>query len=91
MMVEVVGPDKIHAVDCDVFAPCALGAVINDDTIPQLKCSIVCGSANNTVWSGETATAVSMRRCRTVGSWMVTGFCAEKIPPTAAPSRVWKV
>lgn len=45
--VEVVAPDAIHAVACDVFAPCALGAVLNDETIPQLRCSIVAGSANN--------------------------------------------
>jgi leucine dehydrogenase len=45
--VEVVGIDAIYGVECDVFAPCALGAVINDETIPQLKCGIVAGSANN--------------------------------------------
>lgn len=45
--VEGVGIDAIYDVDCDVFAPCALGAVINDDTIPRLKASIVCGPANN--------------------------------------------
>ncbi len=44
---EVVEPDEIFGVDCDIFAPSALGAVINDETIPQLKCDIVCGSANN--------------------------------------------
>ncbi len=45
--VEVVAPERIYSVPCDVFAPCALGAVINDETIPQLKTNIVCGSANN--------------------------------------------
>ena len=45
--VEIVAPDSIYDVDADVFAPCALGAVINDDTIPRLKCSIVAGSTNN--------------------------------------------
>jgi leucine dehydrogenase len=45
--VEVVDVDKIYDVPCDVFAPCALGAVINDKTVPRLKCSIVAGSANN--------------------------------------------
>jgi leucine dehydrogenase len=45
--VETVAPDKIYGVECDVFAPCAMGAIINDDTIPQLKCAIVAGSANN--------------------------------------------
>ena len=44
---QVVHPDEIYAVDCDVFSPCALGASINDDTIPQLKCSIIVGAANN--------------------------------------------
>ncbi len=44
---EVVAPDQIYAVDCDVFAPCALGAILNARTIPQLKCKIVAGSANN--------------------------------------------
>jgi leucine dehydrogenase len=42
-----VGVDTIHAVEADVFAPCALGAVVNDQTLPQLKVRIVAGSANN--------------------------------------------
>jgi leucine dehydrogenase len=45
--VEVVSPEEIFDVDCDVFAPCALGAVLNDRTIPRLRCSIVAGGANN--------------------------------------------
>ncbi len=43
----VVAPDEIFGLDVDVFAPCALGAVLNDSTIPQLKASIVAGAANN--------------------------------------------
>ncbi len=39
--------DTIAAVSCDVFAPCALGAGLNDDTIPQLTAGIVAGAANN--------------------------------------------
>src|SRR5438128_5742716 len=42
-----VGPDEIYAAEADVFAPCALGAIINDRTIPLLKCEIVAGAANN--------------------------------------------
>jgi leucine dehydrogenase len=45
--VDTVEPDKAHAADCDIFAPCAMGAVIRDDTIPELKCAIVAGAANN--------------------------------------------
>lgn len=40
-------PDAIYDADCDVYAPCALGGILNDDTIPRLKASIVAGSANN--------------------------------------------
>jgi leucine dehydrogenase len=45
--VQTVPPDQIYAVECDVFAPCAMGGIINDDTIPKLRCSVVAGSANN--------------------------------------------
>lgn len=45
--VEYVAPEKIFGMDVDVFCPCALGAVLNDDTIPQIKAGIVAGSANN--------------------------------------------
>lgn len=42
-----VGPDEIYGVECDIYAPCALGATVNDETIPQLKCRIIAGAANN--------------------------------------------
>ena len=42
-----VALDAIYGVDCDIYAPCALGATVNDKTIPQLKCKIICGGANN--------------------------------------------
>ena len=45
--VETAPADRIHAVECDVFAPCALGGIINDKTIPELRCAVVAGSANN--------------------------------------------
>jgi leucine dehydrogenase len=44
---KAVKPEEIFGVDCDIFAPCALGAIINDETIPQLKCRVVAGAANN--------------------------------------------
>lgn len=43
----VVAPEEIFGLDVDVFAPCALGAVLNDQTIPQLKARIVAGASNN--------------------------------------------
>ena len=45
--VAVVNPDDIYDANCDIFAPCALGGVINADTIGRLRCRIVAGGANN--------------------------------------------
>lgn len=44
---EAVAPEKIYSVDCDIFSPNALGAIINDETIPQFKCRVIAGAANN--------------------------------------------
>ncbi|MBI2847827.1 MAG: Glu/Leu/Phe/Val dehydrogenase [Chloroflexi bacterium] len=44
---SVVAADEIYGVECDIFAPCALGASLNRRTIPRLKCRIVAGAANN--------------------------------------------
>lgn len=44
---EFVGAQEIYEVKCDIFAPCALGATMNDLTIPKLKAKIVAGAANN--------------------------------------------
>jgi leucine dehydrogenase len=44
---RVVSPDAVLAEPCDVLAPCALGGVLDADTIPRLRCRIVAGAANN--------------------------------------------
>jgi leucine dehydrogenase len=44
---QAISEQEIFGVECDVFAPCALGAVINDQTLPKLQTSIVAGAANN--------------------------------------------
>ncbi len=44
---KAVEPDKIYGVEADVFAPCALGAIVNDETIPQFKFQVIAGAANN--------------------------------------------
>ncbi|MCS6806920.1 MAG: Glu/Leu/Phe/Val dehydrogenase dimerization domain-containing protein [Acidobacteriota bacterium] len=45
--IEIVSPDEIYQVPAQIFAPCALGAIINDQTIPQMKFTIIAGAANN--------------------------------------------
>jgi len=45
--VRSVDPDDIYDVECDIFSPNAMGAIVNTETIPRLRCSIVAGAANN--------------------------------------------
>ncbi len=44
---EVVLGDEVYDLDMDIYAPCALGATLNSNTLPRLKCAIVAGAANN--------------------------------------------
>lgn len=44
---EMVDPDSIYGLDVDIFSPCALGGVVNDDTIDHFNCDIIAGGANN--------------------------------------------
>ena len=53
MGVTVVSPDEIYDTECDIFAPCALGGVINAETIDRLRCRIVAGGANNQLATPE--------------------------------------
>jgi leucine dehydrogenase len=56
-----VEPDAIYGQPADVFAPCALGAVLNDRTIPLLGARIVCGGANNQLAEARHAAALAAR------------------------------
>ncbi len=51
--VKPVEPEDAYSIPCDVFAPCAMGAVLNRETIPQLECDAVVGSANNQLATEE--------------------------------------
>jgi leucine dehydrogenase len=44
---QVVEGDAIYTAKADIFAPCALGGIINDDTLPKLKVEVIAGGANN--------------------------------------------
>ncbi|HUO82375.1 MAG TPA: Glu/Leu/Phe/Val dehydrogenase dimerization domain-containing protein [Gammaproteobacteria bacterium] len=58
---EAVPMNQIYDTDAKVFAPCALGGVVNEDTVPRLKCEIVAGAANNQLESDEWGTALEKR------------------------------
>ena len=56
-----VGLEEIYSVSADIFAPCALGAVINDRTLPQLRVGIVAGAANNQLLENRHGEALEAR------------------------------
>ncbi len=51
--IEIVSSERIYDVDCDLFAPAALGGAINQDTLGRLKCKVIAGPANNQLESPE--------------------------------------
>lgn len=61
LKLAVAEPDAIYDVPCDIFAPCAMGAVLNDRTIPRLTCKVVAGSANNQLENERHAEALHER------------------------------
>jgi len=52
--VEVVGLDQIYDVECDVYAPCAIGQTVNPETVKRLRCGIIAGAANNQLSDSKT-------------------------------------
>jgi glutamate dehydrogenase/leucine dehydrogenase len=58
---EVVAPDEIHRVECDVYAPCALGGAINSERAAELRCRAICGAANNQLESPEIEAELARR------------------------------
>jgi leucine dehydrogenase len=59
---KAVGTEEIYGVKADIFAPCALGAILNDKTIPQLKVEIVAGAANNQLLEERHGDALEKRK-----------------------------
>ena len=57
----IAKPEAIYSVKADIFAPCALGGILNDETIPQLKVEIVAGAANNQLLEDRHGSALEER------------------------------
>lgn len=51
--VQACAPDEIYDIEMDIYAPCALGATVNDDTLKRLKCAVIAGAANNQLANEE--------------------------------------
>jgi leucine dehydrogenase len=92
---QLVAPDAILDVPCDVFAPCALGGVLNARSVPRLKAGIVCGAANNVLASdadGQGLASCGVLYCPdyVVNSGGIINVCAEHLgwSMTEVESRV---
>jgi leucine dehydrogenase len=58
---KLIRAEDIYTTECDIFAPCALGGVLNPDTIPRLRCRAVVGGANNQLASPKDAESLRAR------------------------------
>lgn len=68
---ENIAPEAVFAQQMDIFAPCALGAVLNDDSVPKLTAKLVCGAANNQLAHPGIATSLRQRGIRYLPDYVV--------------------
>ncbi|NLG09630.1 MAG: Glu/Leu/Phe/Val dehydrogenase [Deinococcales bacterium] len=73
MNARAVGSDEIYDVECDVFAPCALGAVVNDATLPRFKAKVIAGSANNQLAEARHGDALKQRGILYAPDFIING------------------
>ena len=82
---RAVPSDAIYSVEADIFAPCALGAILNDKTIPQLRVEIVAGAANNQLQDTRHADALQARNILYAPDYaanaggVIWGLCIERM------------
>ena len=79
---EILDPAEILFADADVLAPCALGAVLDDETVPRVRAPIICGGANNQLAATRHAAALKARGILFVPDYVVNaggtlGGCAQ--------------
>jgi leucine dehydrogenase len=70
---EIVAPDAIFEVQADIFAPCALGAILNAQTLPRLKAKVIAGGANNQLATPEIGRAVFERGLIYAPDYVING------------------
>jgi leucine dehydrogenase len=70
---EVVAPDLVYATECDVYAPCAIGATLDPETIADLRCGIVGGAANNQLSTPTDAALLHARDILYVPDYVIDG------------------
>ena len=69
----VVGTNEIMSAECDILAPCALGAILNPTTIPALRCKAVAGAANNQILDDASGLALKARGIYYAPDFVING------------------
>ena len=69
----IIPTDRVYDVECDVYAPCSVGATLNSETIPRLKCRLVAGAANNQLREPEDAERLRARNILYAPDYVVNG------------------
>ena len=69
----VVGTNEILSAECDILAPCALGAILNPNTIPALRCKAVAGAANNQILDEASGLALKARGIYYAPDFVING------------------
>lgn len=77
---QVVSPERAYGTTCDVFAPCAVGAVLNRETIPLLACRVIAGSANNQLAAERDADRLQERGILYAPDYVVNAGGAIALP-----------
>lgn len=70
---QVVSPEDILKVECEILAPCALGGIINSETIPYLKCEAIAGLANNQLLTDEDGVRLTERGILYAPDFIING------------------
>lgn len=70
---RTVAPDEVYTTPCDVFAPCAIGAILDATTIPRLACQLVAGSANNQLATAGDADRLHARDILYAPDYVING------------------
>ncbi|WP_299848791.1 Glu/Leu/Phe/Val dehydrogenase dimerization domain-containing protein [uncultured Roseovarius sp.] len=66
-------PGDIHRVEADIFAPCAIGGILNAQSIPELRAKLICGAANNQLSSASDADAIAAREILYLPDYVANG------------------
>lgn len=94
----IVPIEKIHAIACDVFSPCALGAILNEQTVPQIQAPIVAGSANNQLGHATDGEALHARNILYAPDYVINAggliYAATRydhLPEEKIPQRIYHI